>query len=359
MSIFKFNFLIFFLVNAINLNSQNLVLNSKFDEFIVTKDENNNLVYSPKFWHYKTNNKNHPIYYSTDKFLDLSNFNNKYFHPDSKLILDGAIGLNYVSIPILPEPEQIYTELRDSLIVGHLYRLSLDIKIMDFSNCLTDLITGFSRSEPDIDTSFYKIVLNINDTMSLNYLCHNWITTTKEFKAQSNEKYLVIGLGISKDYKQLIKPGWDGLNNPYLNCFIDNVVLIQIDNAESYDIASKLDTLNIGESIILDDIFYDFAESDLLDNSFLVLNQLIHYLKINPNVTLLITGYTDNIGNESYNQDLSFNRAKSVYTYLISQGLNNERFKFDGKGSNHPIASNESEIGRQKNRRVEIKILNK
>ena len=73
----------------------------------------------------------------------------------------------------------------------------------------------------------------------------------------------------------------------------------------------------------------------------------------------LIIGHTDNIGNYHFNENLSLNRAKAVCDYLIEQGVHHDRLKFEGKGSKQPLANNDSEIGRQKNRRVEIKIIKK
>ena len=75
------------------------------------------------------------------------------------------------------------------------------------------------------------------------------------------------------------------------------------------------------------------------------------------NLTIEIQGHTDNEGTVAYNQQLSTNRAKAVYDYLIEAGINKERLQFKGYGFNQPIADNNTEAGRAKNRRTEFKII--
>lgn len=80
-------------------------------------------------------------------------------------------------------------------------------------------------------------------------------------------------------------------------------------------------------------------------------------LEQNPDTDLKIIGHTDNTGAVDYNQTLSENRAKSVYTYLMEQGVSSKRMVYEGKGIHEPVASNNTVEGRAKNRRVEIMIL--
>ena len=71
---------------------------------------------------------------------------------------------------------------------------------------------------------------------------------------------------------------------------------------------------------------------------------------------MLITGHTDNIGSEAFNQKLSEMRAFRVYQYLIKSGLDEERLEYIGLGETKPFASNDTEKGRAKNRRTEFLI---
>lgn len=74
------------------------------------------------------------------------------------------------------------------------------------------------------------------------------------------------------------------------------------------------------------------------------------------NTELLIVGHTDSVGRESYNQNLSERRADSAADYIISKGIAAHRVDTEGRGENEPIADNDTEAGRQENRRVEVAI---
>jgi outer membrane protein OmpA-like peptidoglycan-associated protein len=112
-----------------------------------------------------------------------------------------------------------------------------------------------------------------------------------------------------------------------------------------------------GQIIRINNIFFDFGKYELLNDSFIELNRLKEILNKNTQMMILITGHTDNIGNDQRNQLLSENRAKSVKQYLIENGIDTNRINIRGLGSKSPIADNSSEDGRQKNRRVEFEII--
>ena len=76
-----------------------------------------------------------------------------------------------------------------------------------------------------------------------------------------------------------------------------------------------------------------------------------------PNTVFLVEGHTDSRGSDSYNLNLSDRRAASVRTYLTGKGLSNSRIQSRGFGEVRPIATNETEAGRQTNRRVELSII--
>ena len=72
-----------------------------------------------------------------------------------------------------------------------------------------------------------------------------------------------------------------------------------------------------------------------------------------------ISGHTDNIGSNEYNKKLSKDRAKAVVDYLIVQGIDEGRLTYAGYGESQPISDNDTEVGRQENRRTEFKVLSK
>ena len=106
-------------------------------------------------------------------------------------------------------------------------------------------------------------------------------------------------------------------------------------------------------------IFFDFDQSSLREESFTELERLYELLINNINLIIEISGHTDNKGSRSYNKRLSLNRAKSVVNYLIEKGIDKKRLNYKGFGFDKPIADNKTEEGRQMNRRTEFKITGK
>ena len=80
-------------------------------------------------------------------------------------------------------------------------------------------------------------------------------------------------------------------------------------------------------------------------------------MKDNPTIKIQINGHTDNIGKPADNLKLSENRASSVVTYLTEKGIQSDRLSFKGFGATQPIDDNNTEEGRAKNRRTELKVL--
>jgi outer membrane protein OmpA-like peptidoglycan-associated protein len=120
-----------------------------------------------------------------------------------------------------------------------------------------------------------------------------------------------------------------------------------------------LNKVEIGAKIILQNIFFDFDKATLRPESAAELNRLTKLLNDVPTMKIEISGHTDNIGSNQYNKQLSAARAKSVVDYLINKGISAGRLTSVGYGETQPIASNETEEGRQINRRTEFKVLSK
>jgi hypothetical protein len=105
-------------------------------------------------------------------------------------------------------------------------------------------------------------------------------------------------------------------------------------------------------------VFFDFNQSEIKSDAYPLLKEALNILEENPEMRVEIQGHTDNKGPEAYNQTLSEKRAMAVKTYLIKQGIDAERLEIKGYGESDPIAPNDTEEGRQKNRRVRFKRIN-
>ncbi|MBO4595780.1 MAG: OmpA family protein, partial [Bacteroidales bacterium] len=107
----------------------------------------------------------------------------------------------------------------------------------------------------------------------------------------------------------------------------------------------------------LSNTLFKFGKFNLGETEKGYLDQVADWIKSEPEINVEIGGHTDSVGSDSYNQKLSEQRAKAVCDYLISQGVDKARLTYKGYGESEPIATNETEAGRQRNRRVELKIL--
>ncbi|MCK9613298.1 MAG: OmpA family protein [Bacteroidales bacterium] len=121
----------------------------------------------------------------------------------------------------------------------------------------------------------------------------------------------------------------------------------------------KLKKLEVGSTIVLNNIFFDFDKSTLRTESYPELERLLKLLNDYPTLKIEISGHTDNKGSASYNKTLSENRAKAVVDYLTGKDINKSRLTYVGFGFDKPIATNDTDEGRQLNRRTEFKILSK
>ena len=128
---------------------------------------------------------------------------------------------------------------------------------------------------------------------------------------------------------------------------------------EIFPIPMEETTEEITESkpIILNNIFFETGSAILKSESSFEIKNLSEQLNANESLRIKILGHTDNVGSETDNQVLSEARAKSVYNALISNGVSANKLAFEGRGETQPIADNDTEDGRQKNRRTEFVVL--
>ncbi|MHA4895171.1 OmpA family protein [Pedobacter sp. PWIIR3] len=138
--------------------------------------------------------------------------------------------------------------------------------------------------------------------------------------------------------------------------YSENYNLTATTTAKPFDLNIELLKLKAGGDVVLKNIFFNINEFALLPESITELKQLLGLLKSNPKLSIEIQGHTDNVGNDALNEKLSLNRAKAVYDYLITNKINAERLTYKGFGKQKPIADNQSEEGRGKNRRTSFVI---
>lgn len=164
-----------------------------------------------------------------------------------------------------------------------------------------------------------------------------------------NGRYLVVVPGKSEYAFHVSEPGYLFFSQHF------NYEEKDLDHPLVIDIALQPITKNA--VTVLNNIFFEFNKSDINQRSYPELDEVAKFLKENPKIKVEISGHTDNVGVENYNQQLSLKRAQSVVNYFLSKGIAVTQLTQIGYGSKKPIKPNDTEENRQVNRRIEFKIL--
>lgn len=162
------------------------------------------------------------------------------------------------------------------------------------------------------------------------------------------------------EYKIVLPYGKNYALNAKAKNFIPVSENLDLSAMDSYKEITKdliLMPLEIGTTVRLNNIFFENAKAELMETSFSELNKVIKLMQENEQMEILISGHTDAVGSDDSNQKLSENRAASVMQYLIDNGIHKSRISSKGFGESNPVADNNTEDGKQLNRRVEFTIL--
>ncbi len=133
--------------------------------------------------------------------------------------------------------------------------------------------------------------------------------------------------------------------------------------AEALQMAAQMDDLKAEQSdrgivLTLQDIVFAFNSADLQPGGERTVNRIAKYLNEYPKRRLTVEGFTDGVGSEEYNLKLSEKRAEAIRRSLVDQGVERQRISTEGLGESYPVASNDTDAGRQRNRRVEVIVSN-
>jgi len=186
--------------------------------------------------------------------------------------------------------------------------------------------------------------------------------TIVESDADKVNGEFLVSLPTNRDYALNVSfPGY--------NFYSKNFTLTAPENNEPYHMSVPLQPIEEGVIVRLDNVFFDLDKSDLRPESQVELNKLVNYMNTHNTLKIEIGGHTDTRGDDKANQRLSEARAKSVETYLIQQGIAQDRLSHKGYGETLPVISDEEitkmsseqekEAAHQMNRRTEYKIIAK
>jgi len=141
--------------------------------------------------------------------------------------------------------------------------------------------------------------------------------------------------------------------------FLDMVDISGKESGEEIPMDFGLVKVEVGATVVLENIFFETGKATLKPESFPQLDQVVTFLESNRSISMEISGHTDNTGSLKTNTELSQDRAQAVVDYLVDKGLDKSMLDAKGYAFSQPIAPNDTPEGRAKNRRVEFKILSK
>lgn len=256
--------------------------------------------------------------------------------------------------------EYLEIQLAEPLVIGQTYQLSYWVAPLARSLRIDNLggYVSVSRIEAKTDEILIREAPVQTVTIVEWPSKGQWVQVTGTFQAKYEAEYLLIG-NFKEDKDTHTKAATaDAFNYAYY--YVDDVSLKKVPPYLPPPVkADDLTRVQLtpGKKIRLKDIYFEFDKDELMPRSYVELDKLRQLLEANPRVRIEIVGHTDSQGADAYNLTLSRRRAKAVADYLAENHIAASRFRHRGEGETKPIADNETDEGRQLNRRVEFVVL--
>lgn len=367
------------LFSFLNISAQNLVLNPSFEGH---KDDR--CIINLGGFNRNVSNWSIPNFGSTDFFdtcsdaMGIKNYNG-YQEPKS--------GNSYVGIYVYTDKnyrEYIQGELKETLLKGETYQMKFYLSLADkssFGLCDIEVLFTEEKLKPCYNSNKCEKNIKPKSTTDKEFKTYsdgtenyyldkkNWQEYTITFVASGYENYFSIG-NFYRNKKTKKQQTLSKSPYKFSYYYIDDVSLVSLKNSkisegklnprekEILTVKEERPDIEINKTYQLKNVLFNFDKSELLEVSKEELKILYQYLKENKQLKIEIYGHTDDVGLSTRNQELSTQRAKAVADYLILLGINTTRISSFGFGSSDPITTNETEEERQKNRRVEFKLIN-
>jgi OOP family OmpA-OmpF porin len=218
---------------------------------------------------------------------------------------------------------------------------------------LSGMLIGLPQALSQNDPSKAKLIINFTDPeknpLKNRMLVVKNLESGKEYKGKTNAKgKLVIKVPSGNKYQVVYK----SVKGPEKF----SPIKIPDRNNLTFTFNAQFEKRQ-NRTYTLRDVYFNTDKATLRERSYDALDDLLAAMRTNPDMKVEIAGHTDDRGSKSYNKDLSQRRAEAVKEYLLEKGIREKRVRAKGYGETKPVASNDTQQGRQKNRRVEVRIL--
>lgn len=352
--------LILLLFSSLISTCQNLVLNPSFEDFHDCPRDMSLFHRNVKEWTIP-NNGTTDYFNSCSEKMGFDNFNGYQ---------KARTGNGYAGIYVYFKKdyrEYIQGTLKSTLERGKKYQVKFYIclaenaryALKEFGIMMTSEKFATSRSKVTINArSFEKHhpTLKFRPIFNKEFYENDkeWMEVSFSYTANGFENYFAIGNFNSNSETKKSNPRKTKYES-FSYYYIDDVSIEPLEKETVKTVDKPI--IQTNAIYTFKNVLFDFDKAELLDVSTEELYRLFNHLKDNSNLRVEIYGHTDSTGLETRNQELSEQRAKAAVDYLIAQGLNSTRIKSYGFGSTQPISTNETEEGRQLNRRVAFKLI--
>jgi outer membrane protein OmpA-like peptidoglycan-associated protein len=187
----------------------------------------------------------------------------------------------------------------------------------------------------------------------------DWIQVYTQFTAKGTERFMTLGNFKRNARTRLFKTKKSAKHGAYY--YVDMVMVEALDKVDVVSNSSvsdkKVDVdFELDKTHVFENLLFEFDRFRLHDPAKKEMLALYEYLNEESSFSITIGGHTDSVGSDAYNLWLSKKRAEAVAHHLLKLGLDKDRIQWQGYGGSQPIATNDNELGRQQNRRVEFVI---
>ncbi|MEM9142250.1 MAG: OmpA family protein [Bacteroidota bacterium] len=331
---------------------QNLVANPSFEIFGECPKAPSNMTHDVEDWSVPTKGTTDYFNICSSAMGIPNNFNGEQ---------DAEFGKGYAGFYMMAPNnyrEYMQARLTETLVKGKRYGITFYISLAEKSSyAIGDIGLLFTHEKMSRSTNEViamprggknKDHFNYTRTKTFDFFADKkgWMRVYKEIVAKGTENYLIIGNFQNNANTDLINTGGAKKAAYY---YLD---MVSVSPLES----NTFDNLEQERTYVLEDVLFPTDEYVLNDKAKRSLRELYISLKQDSSFSVTIHAHTDNEGSSTYNKGLSERRAKAVAAYLVSLGLKSNKIRWMGHGGEKPVANNESEEGRRKNRRAEFRL---